>query len=1123
MFSTNNGVEVEINGIDYQVLLANQLSQQDLEFVKKFVVQAGGDATLIQSLEKLQSNFFKNDGIFVVLFTKNPKRVAATLGLRANQGRNQYILTSNSKDETLLKTLEDWSTQWAGQRPGNYGPVISIVDPKGGKIYETSPSPYKVLKSIPENKMTEKLAQYFENLKSSLLKVEGQIRAELAKIETSPGINYEWTQVIDTLDQVNWMEGGSILRLLNSQKSIEHGAVYAATNIPLYTLFLNGFIPLSYTDQIWFRTPEATREIYVNLYNLIAAEMKKLGWNVDNLRILFSPENTVYQNFLNEDVLGKIKNAPRAPVDYVVFTGSPETSKTIVNSISKHFSNHKELEKPLHFFSFGVGSNPLIMSEDVDINLAVKIMTESLGINSGQDCIFPNFYLAPKSHRSALLEKVRSEVGKFHFSKDGNSSDELLTYTPLNMSKNLNKPIDFLNEHAANIIFQIGAPDSERRIIHPTVLGFNLTDVLNNDIHFPELYSPILPIIFYDDYAQIKRLLGREDLRRIAMYASVIGKPYATSPTTNLIYLLMSYGYGVVPGESIFVGESGSIPFGGHSEDASQYTIIRPNKPAETHNRPLLISKDLANGLLPKNSASPSLTSLSDLRKIQKLYSNKLLENMKRDPSSPRLINDWNNFNTPRTNYPLASGEPLIKPGTTFKLIFDGGMVPKEHLEEEALPDLERFLGFPGQTFFYDRSGTQVNNFFNSTLLHVSSKSIGGKMFNDVGPGARDLLSGNGYWLALLKNKGHELAFADKYTPDVYLESYFLDALKDYKKENFKKIEKIKNDLVSKLERNDYHWWSLHKTETIGTIVSLINEIFYQTRLLFPQGTYFKGFGEYATADLGNVVATSLSNPKIMALEFYRRVLSFLNSKGQIHQQNWDTALNQVGAEAYTKFISHLLFEPSAIFFQPEQTILKTITGTPFEIRIDIIYGEIVSIRDRFGFNYLPKDMEEASQFLQRNFLDKLPPEFKMLSAGVDIAKIQGKNRPQWKVIEFNFGPNSGTLHPELFPLIANQLFSNILKQDTPIIKELNSMAKAAIASNDLSAIVLMVKAKKQGNPLWIKWKEEEISKIEYLEWFRNYFLNKNQRQLASKLLEQNYDDPSIDFTLKKLKTGAGL
>jgi aldehyde dehydrogenase (NAD+) len=164
--------------------------------------------------------------------------------------------------------------------------------------------------------------------------------------------------------------------------------------------------------------------------------------------------------------------------DKIFFTGSTRVGQIVYQAAAKHLT-------PVTL-ELG-GKTPAIITKDCNLKMTVKRLVWAKFLNAGQTCIAPDYVLVDKTIEKDLIEQVKKEISKEHFSIENKN------YTQIINQQHLERIVKLIDPEK---VCYGGEIDTLNKIIKPTVLQ-NVT--FDDDIMKEEIFGPLLPIISYTD------------------------------------------------------------------------------------------------------------------------------------------------------------------------------------------------------------------------------------------------------------------------------------------------------------------------------------------------------------------------------------------------------------------------------------------------------------------------------------------------------------------------------------------------------------------------------------------------------------------------------------------------
>lgn len=170
--------------------------------------------------------------------------------------------------------------------------------------------------------------------------------------------------------------------------------------------------------------------------------------------------------------------------DYIFHTGSVAVGKIIMQAASKNLT-------PLTL-ELG-GKNPCVIDKQVDMETAVRRIAWGKYVNAGQTCIAPDHIFVPRGMKEHLVSNLKKCLEEFYGSDPISSPD----YSRIVNEAHFERLSKLLGKGK---IVVGGQTDKEKLYIAPTVIeGVSWEDPIMQE----EIFGPILPILEYDDLADV--------------------------------------------------------------------------------------------------------------------------------------------------------------------------------------------------------------------------------------------------------------------------------------------------------------------------------------------------------------------------------------------------------------------------------------------------------------------------------------------------------------------------------------------------------------------------------------------------------------------------------------------
>jgi acyl-CoA reductase-like NAD-dependent aldehyde dehydrogenase len=880
----------------------------------------------------------------------------------------------------------------------------------------------------------EKL-KFFQNVAKILESQRPEVEKILSEINTPAGSRFEINQVLDALNNIETIE----LHNLQSSQLLNHTAVYSSTNVPLYSLVIQGLIPLSISKNVWFRTAQTTRSVYQKLFDLLQRELPPDGLN--GFHLLTAASEVQYDDFRNTYILGLNQGGKfvRDPAEMTIFTGSPETGKKIVAQISGKLNqlNVGSRTTKQVFLGFGAGINPMIITSSAKsrINRAVKATLENISINSSQDCSVPNFYAVEENVSELYLSKLLEKITAM---KEGKSTDAAAGYSPLTMTKDFEKLVNYRKKYAHYLITPKAILDPAKKIVSPHVFVFPYS--MFKDVELQEHFAPFITVFKYSSETALATIARDERVRNQAMFATIFGGDAASAELSDAINLFQRNGHDVWVNRNLYSPESSNMPFGGSGVETSfVYTFTKhADSPVEITrgHYPTLFSQEVSYHFPKAKNEYPHKN-----LKPHAYYVGKLDQAAQDSHKAPQTLhNSWKDLQAPNYNF-RPNGLQVIRAASQrgFSIVLDERAGTKANTIEA-----EQWWGVP--ILFAKDITTPLHT--PGVLLHPGSVGGGVHSFN-VAQGEINPQEGFGIIHGILEaNKLLEYQMAEAISPGIMPQTYEFRDLVDTQTIEPRLLE-TRQLLIHQFNESlkaGKLLSSPQRKELKRALRELIQSLFAQTRKSFPEGAYFKNFGEFATGDFGTQVTTFSTSYKGISDQFLRRFEAALESPDRpqsLNDPSYFKVMENDPWEMGTKFIYKFLTHADDMQIQERVRVARTPFGYPKEFRVDFVDGEAVLSRPRFTNEYSPQEIEKSKN-LVTDFFAKAPPELKLTSGGADVAFLTDG---RMILFEFNFGNASGTLHPGYYPIESQLFFSELKGEPTPYIKQLREIFHQGVAA----------------------------------------------------------------------------
>jgi coniferyl-aldehyde dehydrogenase len=259
------------------------------------------------------------------------------------------------------------------------------------------------------------------------------------------------------------------------------------------------------------------------------------------LRDLFSAKiNPEYAGFLPGV---SADNFSGLPFNHLVFTGSPQTGKTVMKTAARQLV-------PVTL-ELG-GKSPVILTDNFDMSTAVKRILFAKLMNAGQTCIAPDYIFVPENRIDMFIQTARTVARRLY--PDISSPD----YTAIIDTGAFSRLTDTLadaKDKGAKVIPLLDGPDTilEQKKISPVIVT-ETTPAMR--LMQEEIFGPILPVL---PYTSIKSVIDyiNDRPRPLALY--IFTRDRSLSDTV----IAHTHSGGVTVNDCALHVAQHDLPFGG--------------------------------------------------------------------------------------------------------------------------------------------------------------------------------------------------------------------------------------------------------------------------------------------------------------------------------------------------------------------------------------------------------------------------------------------------------------------------------------------------------------------------------------------------------------------------------
>ncbi|UPR46692.1 coniferyl aldehyde dehydrogenase [Vibrio cyclitrophicus] len=192
------------------------------------------------------------------------------------------------------------------------------------------------------------------------------------------------------------------------------------------------------------------------------------------------------------------------PFDHLLFTGSTAVGRLVMKAAAANLT-------PLTL-ELG-GKSPVIVADDVSMELAVERIIYGKSLNNGQVCVAPDYVLVPEDKKEAFISEYKRQYQTLF--PEGIHSENL---TSVANSRQYERVTSLLNTEIVNgTRIEPCHTDSIDENAHRLVTHLIIEPSLDSNVMDEEIFGPLLPVIGYQQVDQAIELINSKP-RPLALY-----------------------------------------------------------------------------------------------------------------------------------------------------------------------------------------------------------------------------------------------------------------------------------------------------------------------------------------------------------------------------------------------------------------------------------------------------------------------------------------------------------------------------------------------------------------------------------------------------------------------------
>lgn len=231
------------------------------------------------------------------------------------------------------------------------------------------------------------------------------------------------------------------------------------------------------------------------------------------------------------------------PWDHLVFTGSPNTAKTVMATAAK-FLTPVTLELG--------GKSPTIIADDYNIQTAAERMLFGKFLNAGQTCVAPDYVFVPRGKVDAFVEAARKVIGERYPQLDTPDYTSVIDQKAFTRLKETLADATSKGAKPVSLMTGNSIDDSSRKIAPHVVLDTTPDMMIMQD----EIFGPLLPIKPYDSIDEVISYINDHE-RPLALYL------YSNNKAVQQQVIYNTLSGGMCINDSVLHVAQHDMPFGG--------------------------------------------------------------------------------------------------------------------------------------------------------------------------------------------------------------------------------------------------------------------------------------------------------------------------------------------------------------------------------------------------------------------------------------------------------------------------------------------------------------------------------------------------------------------------------
>lgn len=253
--------------------------------------------------------------------------------------------------------------------------------------------------------------------------------------------------------------------------------------------------------------------------------------------------------------------------DTIFFTGSVPVGKIVMAEAARNLT-------PVTL-ELG-GKSPVIVDENVNLQLSARRIASGKFINAGQTCIAPDYLMVHEKIKDKFVQLFKEQLDRFFGGTPQTHSD----YPRIISDRHFERLVDFLDN---GTIIHGGEHNAGNRYIAPTLLE-NVS--WEDPVMQEEIFGPVLPVLTYNDVSEVVQAVNSRP-KPLALYLFTNNRAIQKRVLSEV-----SYGGGCVNDTLIHLATP-HLPFGGVGESGMGNYHGKASFDAFTHYKSVLTNSFL--------------------------------------------------------------------------------------------------------------------------------------------------------------------------------------------------------------------------------------------------------------------------------------------------------------------------------------------------------------------------------------------------------------------------------------------------------------------------------------------------------------------------------------------------